>query len=203
MVACRLFTPAASSLFNLFNQLFCSSFTLLISFSVLFQHGVFCIMASIMVAFQIVKSQNKGGSRFISYRDFCLWQQKLCIKQSFLKEINLNTFDLKGCLRRLLCLAPLCLAAGLGSLLYIMIKDEVQLKEMLIRFWRYAYIDCEWNLYKGDWLEKMFTTFTDIRKWDIDDDWLFHNVQYNRFKTYLDVDFLIKTTKIKKDVVRC
>ena len=138
---------------------------LLIVFSVLFQHGVFCIMASIMVSFQIGKSRDKGGSRFISYRDFCLKQQKLCLKQSFLKEINLNTFDLKGCWRRLLCLVPLCLAAGLGFILYIMIKDEVQLKEMLFRFWRYAYIDCEWNFYKEDWLSQMFTS-TDMRKWD-------------------------------------
>ena len=68
-----------------------------------------------------------------------------------------------------MCLAPLFLAAGLGSILYIMIKDEVQLKEMLIKFWRYAYIDCEWNLYKDEWLSKMFT-FTDSRKWDSGED---------------------------------
>ena len=69
----------------------------------------------------------------------------------------------------MLCLAPLCLVAGLGSILYIMIKDEVQLKEMLIRFWRYAYIDCEWNFYGDDWLSKMFASIA-MRKRDLEED---------------------------------
>ena len=67
-----------------------------------------------------------------------------------------------------MCLVPLVLAAGLGALLYIMIKDEVQLKETFIRFIKWGYIDVAWNEYKVKWLKQMLT-FTDIRKWDDDE----------------------------------
>ena len=66
-----------------------------------------------------------------------------------------------------MCLVPLIVSAGIGALLYIMIKDEVMLKEMFIRFIRWGYIDVLWNGFKDEWLTQMFT-FTDIRKWDID-----------------------------------
>ena len=62
-----------------------------------------------------------------------------------------------------MCLVPLCLAVGIGALLYIMIKDEVMLKEMLIRFWNYAYVNVEWNFYEEEWLTRMFD-FGEIRK---------------------------------------
>ena len=65
-----------------------------------------------------------------------------------------------------MCLVPLSIAAGLGALLYILIKDEVMLKEMLIRFWNYAYIDCEWNFYNEHWVWGLFR-FEDIRNWDL------------------------------------
>ena len=68
-------------------------------------------------------------------------------------------------LRKLLCLiAIFFVSAGIGALLYIMIKDEVHLKEMFIRFIRWGYIEVEWNWYEEEWLKGLFT-FTDIRKW--------------------------------------
>ena len=66
-----------------------------------------------------------------------------------------------------MCFVPLIVSAGLGALLYIMIKDEVQLKEMFMRFIKWGYIDVAWNGFKDEWLKQMLT-FTDIRKWDID-----------------------------------
>ena len=44
-----------------------------------------------------------------------------------------------------------------------MIKDEVMLKEMFIRFMKWGYIDVTWNFYKEEWLTRMFE-FGDIRK---------------------------------------
>ena len=68
-------------------------------------------------------------------------------------------------LRKLLCLIVIFIvSAGIGALLYIMIKDEVQLKEMFVRFIRWGYIQVKWNWFEEDWLHGMFT-FTDIRKW--------------------------------------
>ena len=68
--------------------------------------------------------------------------------------------------RKLSCLIPLILAVGIGALLYIMIKDEVQLAEMFLRFIRWGYIDTEWNGFEDAWLQRMFQ-FTDIRKWGV------------------------------------
>ena len=66
-----------------------------------------------------------------------------------------------------MCLVPLIVSAGIGALLFIMIKDEVQLKETFMRFIKWGYIDVAWNGFKDEWLQQMLT-FTDIRKWDDD-----------------------------------
>ena len=120
-----------------------------------------------ILAFEIVLKKTEGGclkgwSRFISPRDHCFVFEI----SAMISDGNKSKHYPEG-LRKLLCLiAVFIVSAGIGALLYILIKDEVQLKEMLVRYFRWGYIDVAWNGFKEEWLKRMFT-FTDIRKWDV------------------------------------